>query len=172
MRIRIITLTTIALAAITFLAGCSKDAANANGTNTATINNAGPSSSPIVAQPSPTATTSTSASTPTEAFNIYYDSIKKKDVNTFKSLLSKGTLNMLEERAKRQSTTLDAAINEGIVEASKEVPATLPPTRNEKVDGDKATLEVNDEKKEKWETIHFVREDGRWKLSFDAGEAK
>ena len=172
MRLRIITLTAIALAAITFLAGCSKDATNANGTNTASTNNARPSPSPIVAQPSPTATTPTSASTPTEAFNTYYDAIKRKDVNAFKNLLSKGTLEMLEEQAKRQNKTIDAALNDGIVEASKEVPATVPPTRNEKVDGDKATLEVNDEKKGKWETLHFVRDAGQWKISFDAGEAK
>jgi hypothetical protein len=77
---------------------------------------------------------------------------------------------MLEERAKRQSTTLDAVIKEGIEDASKEVPAALPPTRNEKINGDKATLEVNDEKKGKWETIHFVREGGQWKLTFDDDE--
>lgn len=173
MRIRIITLTAIALAAITFLAGCSKDATNANGTNTATTTNAGATPSPSVAQPSPTATSSTaSASTPTEAFNAYYEAIKRKDVNAFKSLFSKGTLGMLEERAKRRNSTLDESIKEGIEEASKEVPATMPPTRNEKIDGDKATLEVNDEKKEKWETLHFVREGGQWKISFDKSEAK
>jgi hypothetical protein len=174
-RIRIITLTAIALAAITSLAGCSKDATNTNSANSATTNIAGATPSPSVAQPSPTATatnTTVSASTPTEAFNAYYEAIKRKDVGAFRSLFSKGTLGMLEERAKRQNTTLDAVIKEGIEEASKEVPPAVPPTRNEKVDGDKATLEVNDEKKERWETLHFVREAGQWKISFDSSEAK
>lgn len=172
MRIRIITLTAIALAAITFLAGCSKDATNANGTNTATTTNAGATPSPSVAQPSPTATATASASTPTGAFTAYYEAIKRKDVNAFRSLFSKGTLAMLEDRAKQRNTTLDETIKEGIEEASKEVPATMPPTRNEKIDGDKATIEVNDEKKEKWETLHFVREGGQWKISFDESESK
>jgi hypothetical protein len=176
MRVRIVTLTAVALAALTLLAGCSKTANNANGTNTTITSNAGASPSPSVAQPSPTSTTTTtttvSASTPTEAFNAYYEAIKRKDVGAFRTLFSKGTLGILEERAKQQKTTLDAVIKEGMEEASKEVPASLPPTRNEKIDGDKATLEVNDEKKEKWETLHFIREDGQWKISFDDDETK
>ena len=175
MKIRVTTLSIIALAAVTLLAGCSKNATNANGANATVTSNTGPSPSPSVAQPSPTATTTTTtttvaASTPTEAFNSYYEAIKRKDVGAFRSLFSKGTFGMLEERAKQQNTTLDAVIKEGIEEASKEVPATLPSTRNEKINGDKATLEVNDEKKSKWETIHFVREGGQWKLTFDDDE--
>jgi hypothetical protein len=173
MKIRIATFTAIALATLTLLTGCSKNANNANGTNTTVTSNAGASPSPSVAQPSPTATTTTttvSASTPTEAFNAYYEAIKRKDVAAFRTLFSKGTLGMLEERAKQQKTTLDEVIKEGMEEASKEVPASVPPTRNEKVDGDKATLEVNDEKKGKWETLNFVREGGQWKLTFDDDE--
>jgi preprotein translocase subunit SecD len=174
MRVRIITLIATALAAITFLAGCARNGANTNSTTTIVNMNAGTTAnaSPTATTPSPTTPVTVSASTPTETFNSYYEAIKRKDVNAFKSLFSKGTLSMLDDRAKRQNTTTDAVIKEGIEEASKEVPATLPPTRNEKIDGDKATLEVNDEKKEKWETLHFVREDGQWKISFDPDEAK
>jgi hypothetical protein len=56
---------------------------------------------------------------------------------------------------------------EGLKQASAEVPETMPETRNEKIDGDTATLEVKDDKKDKWETIHFAKEDGEWKLALD-----
>jgi hypothetical protein len=74
---------------------------------------------------------------------------------------------MMEARAKRGNTTIDAVMKEGLEEASKEIPAAVPETRNEKIDGDKATLEAKDDKKDSWETLHFAREDGQWKLAFD-----
>ena len=39
--------------------------------------------------------------------------------------------------------------------------------RNEKVDGDKATIEIQNTFGS-WETVHFVREDGVWKLDIAA----
>ncbi len=77
---------------------------------------------------------------------------------------------MLEERSKRDEMTLDEQLKKGVESASREVPANVPESRNEKVDGDKATLEINDEKRRKWETLHFVREGGSWKISFDEKE--
>jgi hypothetical protein len=74
---------------------------------------------------------------------------------------------MMEERATREKTTLDDVMQKGLEEASKEIPAEVPATRNVKIDGDKATLEAKDDKKDKWETLHFVKEDGQWKIAFD-----
>jgi hypothetical protein len=161
----------VALAAITLLAGCSKTTSNANSMNT-TNNNAGVSKSPgtIDAQSSPSATSSTgtsSGSTPTAAFEAYYEAIKAKDVNAVKKLFSKSMVTMMEDQAKRSNKTVDDVMAEGLKQASAEVPETLPETRNEKIEGDTATLEIRDEKKDKWETIRFVKEDGEWKLSLD-----
>jgi hypothetical protein len=80
---------------------------------------------------------------------------------------SKGTMTMMEAEAKRKDTTLAAVMKEGLEQAGKDIPDAVPETRNEKIDGDKATLEINDVKKGKWETLNFVREDGEWKLAFD-----
>lgn len=171
MKLRIAAFAAIPLAAITLLAGCSKTTSNANSTNTANNSNtAGASKSPgtIDAQPSPRATSSTSSgSTPTGAFEAYYDAIKAKDVNAVKKVFSKSMVTMMEDQAKRSNKTVDDVMAEGLKQASAEVPETMPETRNEKIDGDTATLEVKDDKKDKWETIHFVKEDGEWKLALD-----
>ena len=43
----------------------------------------------------------------------------------------------------------------------------MPETRNEKIDGDKATLEFKDTGGDSnWTTAHFVKEDGEWKVAF------
>jgi hypothetical protein len=172
MKLRIAAFAAVALAAITLLAGCSKTTTNANSTNTVANGNAGASKSPgntnALPSPSATSTTSTSSgSTPTGAFEAYYEAIKAKDVSAVKKLFSKSMVTMMEDQAKRSNKSVDDVMAEGLKQASAEVPETLPESRNEKIDGDTATLEVRDEKKDKWETIHFVKEDGEWKLSLD-----
>lgn len=170
MKLRIAAFAALTLAAITLLAGCNKAASNANNTNSSNSNTGAPKSpSPTDgAQPSPTATsTGSSTSTPTAAFKAYYEAIKEKDTDDLKHLFSKATMSMMEAQAKQTNKQLDDVLKEGLEEASKEVPETLPETRNEKIDGETATLEVKDDKKDKWETLHFVREDGDWKISFE-----
>ncbi len=171
MRIRFAALTAITLAAaVTLLTGCSKGTSNntnANTTNTANTASASPTAT--ATQPSSTATpiTSDSGPSPTSAFTAYYEAIKSKNAEAVKSLFSKGTLNMMEERAKKTNTTVDAVMKEGLESAGNDVPAEIPKTRNEKVDGDKATLEVRNDKQDKWEVVHFAKEDGQWKIAFD-----
>lgn len=169
MRVRFAALTAITLAAaITFLTGCSKGTSNStnasagNTTATPAATPTQPSSTPM--QPT---TGDSGAATPTAAFTAYYEAIKRKDVEAVRSLFSKGTLSMMEERAKRSNTTVDEVMKRGLEEASKEIPAAVPETRNEKIDGDKATLEAKDDKKGSWETLRFAREDGQWKIAFD-----
>ena len=43
----------------------------------------------------------------------------------------------------------------------------MPETRNEKIDGDNATLEVQDEDTKKWSKVYFVKEEKEWKISLD-----
>lgn len=162
MKSRIAAIAATLLAAVALLSGC-KSAPNANGANSANNNSGTSNASP---KPSPSATV-VSASTPTDAFRAYYEAIKRKDTDAVKSLFSKATVAMMEDQAKRTNKSLDAIMTEGLEAANKEIPATVPETRNEKIDGDSATLEVRDEKGDKWETLHMVKEDGSWKLAFD-----
>ena len=43
----------------------------------------------------------------------------------------------------------------------------MPETRNEKITGDTATLEIKNEKTGKWDSLPFVKEDSEWKIAFD-----
>jgi hypothetical protein len=43
----------------------------------------------------------------------------------------------------------------------------MPETRNEKINGDMATLEVKNEKTDKWDPLPFVKENGEWKIALD-----
>jgi hypothetical protein len=171
MRLRFAALmATMLLITIIVSTGCNKGTTS-NSTNSTNANTASNSTSATTntAQPSstPIATTSAGAATPTEAFVAYYEAIKRQDLGAVKGLFSKGTLSMMEERAKQEKTTVDEVMKKGLEGAVKEVPAEVPETRNEKIEGDRATLEINDEKKDKWETLHFARENGQWKIAFD-----
>jgi ABC-type glycerol-3-phosphate transport system substrate-binding protein len=100
-------------------------------------------------------------SSPTATAKAFYEAARSKDISGMKSLVSKNTLDMLDKAAKAQNKTVD-----DLLKASNESappPATFE-TRNEKIDGDKATLEVNQDGKGKWQTVTFVKEDGSWKL--------
>lgn len=100
-------------------------------------------------------------STPTATAQAFYEAAKSKDISAMKSLVSKSTLDLMDKAAKAQNKTVD-----DLLKASNESappPATFE-TRNEKIDGDKATLEVNQDGKGRWQTMNFVKEDGSWKL--------
>ena len=159
---------TIAFAALVGLAGCKKGDSNANGANTrnTTItSNTTTNTNTGTTTPLGTPTSTASAATPTEAFRLYYEAIKRGDAPAVKALFSRATLEMLEAQAKATGKSIDDVFGEGFQEARKELPDAVPETRNEKINGDRATLEINDTKKGNWETLNFVKEGG-WKIGF------
>ena len=105
-------------------------------------------------------------SSPTKTFKTFFEAQKKKDIPGMKKTLSKASLQMMEKAAKTQDKTVDQAITEGFNSPGGKSDK-LPETRNEKIDGDNATLEVNDEETKKWETLYFVKEDAEWKIALD-----
>jgi len=156
---------TIALAALAVFAGCKKTESNANGANTKNTTITSTTNTGMPAAPLGTPTSTASAATPTEAFRLYYEAIKRGDAPAVKALFSRATIQMLEAQAKATGKSLDDVFGEGFQEARRELPDAVPETRNEKVNGDRATLEINDAKKGRWETLNFVKEGG-WKISF------
>ena len=104
------------------------------------------------------------ASTPTEAFKSFYEAAKNKDVAALKTLMSKETIAEMEREAKGQNKTLDAFLAD---ESQKGLPQTMPQTGEEKIEGDKATLQFKSEKSPNWSTASMVKEDGVWKVSFN-----
>ncbi len=72
-------------------------------------------------------------------------------------------MEVIEESAKQQNIS----VNEMLTKAEDPEGKDLPETRNEKIDGDKATLEVKDDITGKFDVMPFVKEDGGWKIALD-----
>ena len=76
-----------------------------------------------------------------------------------KLLLSKDTLKMHEQEAKAAGVTLDDIVKRETLIGEGQSTVEY---RNEKIEGDRATLEYKNVNQ--WETIPFVKEDGEWKI--------
>ncbi len=98
--------------------------------------------------------------TPLETLQVYAEAFKKKDYTTMKLLLSAATIKMHQQSAKEQGITLDDIVERETLFLPDQKTAEF---RNQKVDGDKATLEMKDAGGI-WNTVNFVREEGIWKL--------
>ncbi|MFM9904379.1 MAG: hypothetical protein ACKVQJ_07395 [Pyrinomonadaceae bacterium] len=100
------------------------------------------------------------AATPLETFKTYTKAIKQKDTRTMKLLLSNATIKMHEQEAKAQGVTVDDIVKRETLFAQAQKSVEY---RNEKIEGEKATLQVKNSYGS-WETVPFVREDGVWKI--------
>lgn len=98
--------------------------------------------------------------TPIETFKAYTKAISQKDTTTMKILLSDATIKMHEQEAKAQNVTVDDIVKRETLFAQDQKKVEF---RNEKIEGDKATLEVKNSFGA-WETVPFVKEDGAWKI--------
>jgi hypothetical protein len=99
-------------------------------------------------------------SSPTATAKAFYDAAKSKDVAGMKNVMSKKTLDMLERGAKAANKSVDDYMKQANDEDPP--PATFE-SRNEKINGDTATVEVSNGKGG-WQPFSFVKEDGQWKL--------
>jgi deoxyribodipyrimidine photolyase-like uncharacterized protein len=104
------------------------------------------------------------SSSPTATFKSFYEASKKKDAAAMKKSLSKGTLDMFDKLAKAQNKTTDDMLKDVDKDDKSE---KIPETRNEKINGDTATLEIKNDKTGKWDTMPFVKESGEWKIALD-----
>lgn len=100
------------------------------------------------------------AATPVETFMTYTKAIKAKDTTTMKLLLSDATIRMHQQEAKAQGVTVDDIVKRETLFSESQKSVEF---RNEKIDGEKATIEVKNSFGS-WETLPFVREDGVWKI--------
>ena len=97
---------------------------------------------------------------PKETFSTYTKALKKGDLTTVKLLLSAETKKTHEQEARARGLTLDDIVkNETLINDTQ----TLVKVRNEVIDGDRATLEVENSFG-MWETLPFVFEEGQWKI--------
>ncbi len=150
------------------MAACSGGAGNANNANSNANSNTAANKNAATTQ----TTTNTSAggdySTPTAAFKSFYEAAKSNNVEGMKRSISKKSLDFIQKEADKEKKTLDDAFKE----MNKGAPAAAPEIRNEKIEGDKATIEMKDDKMDKWTSVPFVKEDGHWKIAmFDEAAA-
>ncbi len=98
--------------------------------------------------------------TPVETLKAYTIAVKKKDVAMMKMLLSEASLKIHQEQAKAQNVSVDEIImRETLFPESQRVFDY----RNEKIEGDKSTVEVQNSF-DGWDIVHLVREAGMWKI--------
>jgi hypothetical protein len=98
--------------------------------------------------------------TPLETLKAYGSAYKKKDTTAMKLLLSEESLKMHEQEAKAQNATVDDVVRRETLFSENQTTAEF---RNERLDGGRATIEMKDAMGI-WNTVHFVREDGEWKI--------
>lgn len=108
------------------------------------------------------AATVSSVVSPTDTLKNFIEASKKKDVAAIKKTLSKGSLELAEESAKKQNITVDEMFKRD----NTAMPTEVPEIRNEQIEGDAASVEVKD-LTDGYDTIPFVKEDGAWKIAFD-----
>ena len=156
----------VALAAIALAAaGCSRTATNANNANASSN-----TSSTTTTTTTNTATTATTpaAGSPTAVMKESFNAVKNKDVAGFKKTLASADLKEMEEIFAKNGKTVDDFLKEMMELPSDMMPATLE-TRNEKIDGDKATVEYK-QRDGSWKTNYFIKEGGEWKMKENKGK--
>lgn len=99
-------------------------------------------------------------STPLETLQTYTKAIKQKDTATMKLLLSAETLKMHELEAQSQNVSVDEIVKRETLFTEDQKTVKF---RNEKIEGEAATLEVENSFGT-WETVPFVKENGDWKI--------
>lgn len=104
-------------------------------------------------------TTKPAGSSPTGTLNTFYEGMKKRDDALVRSTFSKAALAEFEEELKK---TKSATLVE-FFESQSPTPEKIYDTRNEAVEGETATLEVRDPKRNMWIKSKYIKEDGTWK---------
>jgi hypothetical protein len=101
---------------------------------------------------------------PGDVLRQYVAASQKADIATMKRLLSRGSLGVLEEAARGQNTDVDELLRR---EASVKI-QNAPETRNEKIEGETATVEIKNERTGEFDMkMPFVKENGAWKIATD-----
>lgn len=158
-RITSIVFTTIFL---TLSLACSKaPETNVNRTAASPSPQSSPASSPVAAKTETPAGPAAAGSlaTPTDAYKFGYAARQNKDLAALKRVLSKDALEFLTEIGKEEKKSLD----DQLTELAERPQAAKPETRNEKINGSRASLEYLDEKG-KWQTMDFVKDGNDWRI--------
>lgn len=101
-----------------------------------------------------------SLASPTEAYKTAYAARQKKDMTGLKHVFSKEMISFFTDMAKAEHKTFEDDLKE-MMETPQ---AQTNEVRNEKIVGEKATLEYPDDNG-KWKEMDFVKEGKDWKMT-------
>lgn len=107
-------------------------------------------------------TTSAKSDSPTAAIKAFVEAAKAEDEDALKNTMSEKSVKMIDLMTSASGKTFIETLS---ADDKDEEFKELPEMRNEKIDGDKATLEVKGKNDKEWDTIPFVKEDGSWKIA-------
>lgn len=102
---------------------------------------------------------------PIGVLKTFTEAKNNKDAEAMKQTLSKGTLETISEVAKANDSTLEEFLKRGNTTPLNK--PEMPETRNEKIAGETATVEIRRSSTDKWRTLTFVKEDNRWKMDLN-----
>lgn len=114
------------------------------------------------------ATPTSTGGTPTDAYKAAYTARKTKDIEALKKLMSKDIIEFLTTIGQADETKKQS-LDEMLKEMCDRPQSPTSDSRNEKITGDKATIEYLDEKGA-WQTMDLIKEDGAWKLTIDKAD--
>ena len=150
--------------AVAAVAACQKNEVSngSNGSNAAANKAAANTSSASNSAAAPS-NTEIDLSTPTAAYKTAYNARNNKDIPALKRVLSKDVQDFLTEMGKEDDGG-GKSIDDMLRELTQQPQAPSAEARNEKINGDRATIEYLDEKGA-WHPMDFVKENGEWKMS-------
>jgi len=106
-----------------------------------------------------------SKDSPIGVLKTFSDAKNNKDAETMKQTLSKETLETIGGVAKANGATLEEFLKRGNTTPLNK--PEMPETRNEKITGETATVEIKRSSADKWRTLTFIKEENRWKMDFN-----
>jgi hypothetical protein len=152
-------LTFIAISAAGGAAACKTNSANTTGnavTNTVNTNTANTAGTNTANTP----VTGISLATPTDAYKTAYALRQKGDIEGLKKVMSKEVIDFMTDMGEADKKTLDDMLKEMV----KDPQNPSDEVRNEKITGDRATLEYL-KKDGTWKVMDFEKEGNDWKLT-------
>ncbi len=94
---------------------------------------------------------------------MLFAAVKAKNTEQIKLMMTKNTLGLAQFNADRQKITLDKSVENGLVAPT--MADKITEIRDERVKGNFGSVEVFNQKENRWEDLPFILEDGSWKLA-------
>lgn len=104
-----------------------------------------------------------SRKTPSETLRTFAKATLNKDAEGIKKTLSRGSLKMIEESAAAQNVSVETIL----LSENENSLTGIPEMKNERIRGDRATVEVKNRVTGGFDKMPLIRENGEWKLALD-----